>query len=218
MSTIEQEVSGLIQSTTQLLDAVNVKKATLDTIVSDAEASANSATASANSATASANSAGQSAIDAQSSEDDAETSQIAAASSASDSANSASSATTSATTATTQANIATTKSSEANISATNAATSLTNFEGQYVSQPIAPTSPTEGMLWFDEANDLMKVYDGVAWMTAYASLDGGLMDENNLADVSSATESRKNLGLEIGVDIPSKSTINSDRELGIELL
>lgn len=75
-------------------------------------------------------------------------------------------------TATTQAGIATTKATEASTSATNAATSLSTFTGQYVSQATAPTSPTEGMLWFDTTNDLMKVYDGTLWGLAGSSVNG----------------------------------------------
>ena len=138
----------------------------------NASTSETNAAASSASATASANSAGQSAIDAQSSEDDAEASQIAAANSASAAANSASSASTSATTATTQASIATTQATNASNSATSAATSLDSFEGQYVSQATEPTTPTEGMLWFDTTNNLMKVYDGSIFQLAGSSVNG----------------------------------------------
>jgi multidrug efflux pump subunit AcrA (membrane-fusion protein) len=41
----------------------------------------------------------------------------------------------------------------------------------------------------------MKVYDGSAWLAAYASLSGALIATNNLSDLENATNARTNLGL-----------------------
>jgi hypothetical protein len=41
----------------------------------------------------------------------------------------------------------------------------------------------------------MKVWDGSAWLAAYASLSGALIATNNLSDLSSASTARTNLGL-----------------------
>jgi hypothetical protein len=41
----------------------------------------------------------------------------------------------------------------------------------------------------------MKVYEGSAWVAAYASLSGALLQANNLSDVQSVTVARTNLGL-----------------------
>ena len=64
---------------------------------------------------------------------------------------------------------------------------------------IAASDPTtsldEGDLYFDTTNNVMKVYDGSAWVAAYASLSGSLSVANNLSDLSSASTARTNLGL-----------------------
>jgi len=70
-----------------------------------------------------------------------------------------------ASTASTQAGIATTKAGEAS-------DSLITFQGQYASQSSEPTSPSEGSLWFDTANNLMKVYDGSGFNSAAGSVNG----------------------------------------------
>jgi hypothetical protein len=42
----------------------------------------------------------------------------------------------------------------------------------------------------------MKVYDGSAWVAAYASLSGALAVVNNLSDLSNAAAARTNLGID----------------------
>ena len=91
----------------------------------------------------------------------------------------ASAATTQAGIATTQAGIATTKASEAAASATSAAASYDNFDDRYLgSKANDPTVDNDGdalltgALYFNSTTDAMKVYDGAAWVTAYASIAG----------------------------------------------
>ena len=67
---------------------------------------------------------------------------------------------------------ATTKAGEASTSASNAADSLATFTGQYVSQATAPSSPSEGDLWFDTTANTMKVYDGSGFINAGSSVNG----------------------------------------------
>lgn len=52
-----------------------------------------------------------------------------------------------------------------------------------------------GALMYDSTNSLMKTYNGSAWVAAFASSGGALINSNNLSDVSSASSSRGNLGL-----------------------
>ena len=53
----------------------------------------------------------------------------------------------------------------------------------------------------------MKVYDGSAWLAAYASLSGALLVANNLSDLNNASASRTNLGLAIGTNVQAYSAI-----------
>ena len=57
-------------------------------------------------------------------------------------------------------------------SANNAASSLSTFNGKYVSSATEPSSPTEGMLWYDTVNNLMKVYGDSGWANAGSSVNG----------------------------------------------
>ncbi|MBF0232296.1 MAG: hypothetical protein HQK65_04560 [Desulfamplus sp.] len=50
------------------------------------------------------------------------------------------------------------------LSETDAETALTNFESQYTSSSTEPVSPSEGMLWFDETSNTLKVYSGTEWL------------------------------------------------------
>lgn len=58
-----------------------------------------------------------------------------------------------------------------NTVATNIA-DVNSFADTYFISATAPSSPTEGDLWFDTANDLMKVYDGNGFVNAGSSVNG----------------------------------------------
>ena len=92
---------------------------------------------------------------------------------------SAATATTQAGIATTQAGIATTQAGIATTQATNAATSYTNFNNQYLGSKASDPSTNNtggalvaGNLYWNSTSNLMKVYDGAAWVTAYLPASG----------------------------------------------
>tara|TARA_B100000424_G_scaffold168439_1_gene129585 strand:- start:3 stop:2042 length:2040 start_codon:yes stop_codon:yes gene_type:complete len=49
---------------------------------------------------------------------------------------------------------------------------INSFENSYKISASAPTGVAEGTLWFDTANDIMKVYDGSAFQNAGSSVNG----------------------------------------------
>jgi hypothetical protein len=51
-------------------------------------------------------------------------------------------------------------------------TSINAFADTYFIAATAPSSPTEGDLWFDTTNDLMMVYNGGSWQNAGSSVNG----------------------------------------------
>jgi len=88
---------------------------------------------------------------------------------------------------------------------TGAETALDNFTDQYLgSKDTSGGEPTtdndgdalvNGTLFWDDTNGIMKVWNGTAWVAAYASSGGALVAVNNLSDLSDAGLSRTNLGL-----------------------
>ena len=76
---------------------------------------------------------------------------------------------------------------------------------------IAASDPTNslnvGDLYFNTTDDLMKVYTGSAWLTAYASLNDALIKTNNLSDLNNASTARTNIGLAIGTNVQAHSTV-----------
>jgi len=51
-------------------------------------------------------------------------------------------------------------------------TDINSFANTYFISATAPSSPTEGDLWFDTTNDVMKVYDGSGFVNAGSSVNG----------------------------------------------
>lgn len=181
-----------------------------------AAASATSAAGSATAAATSASAASTSSAAASSSASAASTSAAASAASASASAasetaasasetaaaDSAANASTSETNAASSASSASSSASSASASADAALAALDNFDDRYLGQKA--TDPAldndgnalvAGALYFNTTDDIMRVYDGSAWVAAYASLAGTLLVSNNLSDVADAATSRTNLGL-----------------------
>ena len=88
---------------------------------------------------------------------------------------------------------------------TAAENALDDFTDQYLgSKNTSGGEPTtdndgntlvSGTLFWDDTNGIMKVYNGSAWVAAYASSGGSLSAVNNLSDLSDAGISRTNLGL-----------------------
>ena len=135
---------------------------------SSASASATSATASSNSASSSAGSASTASTQAGIATTQATTATTKASQASTSESNAASSATASAT----SAGQSSTSATSAATSATSAAASLASFTGQYVSQPTAPSSPSLGDLWFDETNDIFKVYTASGFVEINSSVNG----------------------------------------------
>ena len=162
---------------------------------SSASAAATSETNAANSATAAASSQTAAAT----SETNAATSETNAATSETNAASSATSAASSASTAT---------------SAKDAAlAALDSFDDRYLGVKSSdPTTDNDGntlvsgTLYYNDTDDVMKVYEGSQWVAAYASLSGAVLQSNNLSDLADAATSRVNLGVEIGVDVQAYST------------
>jgi len=51
-------------------------------------------------------------------------------------------------------------------------TDINSFENTYKISATAPSSPIEGMLWWDSTNDIMKVYSGSSFQNAGSSVNG----------------------------------------------
>ncbi len=54
----------------------------------------------------------------------------------------------------------------------NNLTSVNAFGNQYVISGSTPSSPSEGLLWFDTSSDTMKVYNGSSFQNAGSSVNG----------------------------------------------
>lgn len=142
-----------------------------------ATASATSATASATSATASAGSATTATTQATNSSNSATTASTQATNSANSATAGATSASQAATSATNAATSATSSSNSATAAASSAASALAafdNFDDSYLGAKASdPTTDndgdplTAGDLYFNTTSDVMKLYTGSAWVTAY---------------------------------------------------
>lgn len=185
-----------------------------------ASGSATTATTQATLALTKAGEASTSATAAGTSATNSASSASAAAGSATTATTQAGVATTKAGEASTSAATASTKASEASVSATAAATAknaaesardqtlaaFDSFDDRYLGQKSSdPTVDNDGnalisgALYYNSAplasGGGMKVYDGSAWLAAYASLSGALISANNLSDLASASAARINLVL-----------------------
>jgi hypothetical protein len=192
------------------------------TSASNASTSATSASGSASSATTSASNASTSATNASNSATSASTSASTAttqagiattkageaATSATNASNSASAASTSATNASNSATAAAGSATTASSAADAALAALDSFDDRYLGQKsTAPTVDNDGnallagALYFNTTTNEMKVYDGSAWLNAYASLSGALLATSNLSDLNNTATARTNLGVAIGTNV-----------------
>ena len=211
-----------VSSSTQAVNSANSSANSATSAANSAASAANSATSAANSAASATNSATNSA-----------TSANTATTKASEASSSAATATTKASEASSSANTATTKASEASSSASAASTSSTkatnaqlaaeaardqtlasfdSFDDRYLGSKTSDPSVdndgntlTAGALYFNSSDSTMKIYTGSIWVAAYVSGTGFLTAASNLSDLNNIISARDNLGLEIGVDIPSKT-------------
>ena len=188
-------------------DAQTAKTAA-ETAETNAETAETNAASSATAASTSASSASTSATTATTKAGEAATSASTATTKANEAATSASNANTAASTATTKASEASTSANNAASSATAASASkdaalaaLDNFDDRYLG--VKSSNPTvdndgnalvAGSLYFN-STDGMKVYEGSAWVAAYASLSGALIAASDLSDLSNVATARTNLGL-----------------------
>ncbi|AFM54660.1 putative phage tail fiber protein [Celeribacter phage P12053L] len=168
----------------------------------NAATSATAALASQTAAATSESNASTSAANAATSETNASTSASTASTKATEAATSATNASTSETNAATSATSAATSATSAQASKDAALAALDSFDDRYLGQKA--TDPTldndgdalvTGALYFNTADDVMKVYEGSVWVAAYASLSGALLSANSLSDVLNAAAARTNLGL-----------------------
>ena len=192
------------------------------TSASNASTSATSASGSASSATTSASNASTSATNAANSATSASTSATTATTQAGIATTKAGEAATSATNASNSASSASTSATNSASSATSSASSATasaaardaalaaldSFDDRYLGQKsTAPTLDNDGnalvagTLYFNTTTNEMKVYDGSAWLNAYASLSGALLSTNNLSDLNNTATARTNLGVAIGTNV-----------------
>mgnify|MGYP003632885527 CR=1 FL=1 len=116
--------------------------------------------------------------------------------------------------AATSASNASTSETNAATSETNAAASYDNFDDRYLgAKASGPTVDNDGdalltgALYFDSTDSAMFVYDGAAWVAAYASLSGAALTANNLSDLANAGTSRTNLGVAIGSNVQAYDAV-----------
>jgi alpha-tubulin suppressor-like RCC1 family protein len=169
----------------------------------NALASKNAASASATAASTSKTNAATSETNAATSETNAATSETNAATSETNAATSETNALASKTAAAASASSAGTSATSATASAAAAAASYDDFDDRYLGAKSSdPTTDNDGnalitgALYFNSTAGSMKIWDGTAWVSAFVSLGGALLGANNLSDVSSASTSRTNLGVD----------------------
>lgn len=69
----------------------------------------------------------------------------------------------------------------------NNLTSVNSFGNQYVISASAPSSPNDGLLWFDTSTDTMKVYNGSSFQNAGSSVNGTTNRVNYVVGTSSGS-------------------------------
>jgi len=187
---------------------------------SQAATSATAAASSASTASSAATTATDAATTATGAASTATTQANAAAASASSAAASAGAANTSANNASGSADAAEAAQIAAEQARDQTLAAFDNFDDRYLGpKSTDPTTDNDGnplvsgALYYN-TNPLnsgggMKVYDGTAWLAAYASLSGALLSANNLSDLASASAARVNLGLG-NVENKSAATILSE--------
>ena len=180
-------------------------KAYVDSTIGTAGGYASAAATSASQAAASATAAATSATNAATSETNAATSETNAATSATNAATSATAASTAQTAAetaetnaetaeTNAANSATAAANSATSAATSAASALAafdNFDNTYLGAKASdPTTDNDGDalnggdLYYNTTDDVMKVYTGSAWVTAYVPGDAANITSTATGDVA----------------------------------
>ena len=65
--------------------------------------------------------------------------------------------------------------------------SVNSFGNQYEVSATEPSSPNEGLLWFDTSVDIMKVYDGSAFQNAGSSVNGTVESKAYTVGTNSGT-------------------------------
>jgi hypothetical protein len=96
-----------------------------------------------------------------------------------------------------------------------------NFDDRYLG--VKTSDPTldndgdallTGALYFNSTDNVMRVYDGTEWFTAYASLAGALVATNNLSELTNTATAISNLGItktaaEINASLSSGDNIST---------
>ena len=209
-------------ASTQATNAGNSATAAASS-ASAASTSATNAAASASTATTQATNASTSASNASTSETNAAASESTATTQATNASTSATNAAASASTATTQATNAATSASNAASAQTAAEAALDSFDDRYLgpktSDPALDNDGNAlltGALYFNSVSNIMKVYDGAAWITVAITSAGLLAASNNLSDLTNTATARQNLDLEVGVDVQAyDATILKSADIGV---
>ena len=201
-STSATNAASSASSASTSASTATTKASEASTSATNAASSASSASTSASTATTQAGIATTKASEASTSATNAASSASSASTSATNAASSASSASTSATNAASSATAASSAQSAAESARDAALSAYDNFDDRYLgpksSDPILDNDGNAliaGALYFNTATNVMKVYDGSAWVAAYVSAAGVLLAVNNLSDLNSVSTARTNLGV-----------------------